>query len=133
MQKGYLLPLSSIAAGAVDAHGGAKPELPAIRVPPSPPVDTRLGFVSIATTSNRRRQPPRFAATAHAWFAAERDGVRVWSEGRGEKKGRWHGRAAEKGEEGERRTGTIEKNSGVLPYPLVQGHYGPIPKYGACR
>ena len=57
MQKGYLLPLSSIAAGAVDAHGGAKPELPAIRVPPSPPVDTRLGFVSIATTSNRRRQP----------------------------------------------------------------------------
>ena len=57
MQKGYLLPLSSITVGAVDAHGGAKPELPAIRVPPSPLVDVRLGFVSIATTSNRRRQP----------------------------------------------------------------------------
>ena len=57
MQKGYLLPLSSIAAGAVDAHGGAKPELPAIRVPPSPPVDARLGFVSVATTSNLLCQP----------------------------------------------------------------------------
>ena len=57
MQKGYLLPLSSITAGVVDVHGGAKPELPAIRVPPSPPVDVRLGFVSVATTSNRRCQP----------------------------------------------------------------------------
>jgi len=57
MQKGYLLLLSSIAAEAVDAHGGAKPELLAIRVPSSPPVDARLGFVSIATTSNCRRQP----------------------------------------------------------------------------
>ena len=57
MQKGYLLPLSPITAGAVDAHGSAKPELPAISVPPSPPVHARLGFVSVATTSNRRRQP----------------------------------------------------------------------------
>ena len=57
MQKRYLLLLSSFTVGAVDAHGGAKPELPAIRVPPSPPVDARLGFVSVATTSNRRRQP----------------------------------------------------------------------------
>jgi len=61
MQIGYLLPLSLIAAAPVEAHGGAKPALPTIRVPPSPPIDARLGFLSVAASPCRGslQSPPR--------------------------------------------------------------------------
>ena len=60
MKIGYLLPLPPIAAAEVDAHGGAKPAPSTIRVPPSLPVDARLGFVSVAATPCRGSlQSPR--------------------------------------------------------------------------
>jgi len=127
MQKGYLLPLSSIAAGAVDAHGGAKFELPAIRVPPSPLVDARLGFVSVATTSNRRRQP-RLDSPLPLTPGSPRKEMELGF-GRRDEGRRMDGGAGVR----QRRTGATEKNGGVLPYPLVQGQYGSIRKYGACR
>ena len=117
MQKGYLLPLSSIAAGAVDVHGGAKFELPAIRVPPSPLVDARLGFVFVATTSNRRHQPrinspppftPGLPQKELGLGFGRRDEGRRMDGGTGVcarcaegdvGNGRWHGCTAKKGKE----------------------------------
>ena len=131
MQKGYLLLLSSIAAEAVDAHGGAKPELPAIRVPPSPPVDTRLGFVSIATTSNRCRQPlldspppftPGSPRKAMGLGFGRRDEGRRMDGGAGVRQ-----RRGKNEEECERRTGAAEKNGGVLLSLILsyRGNTGP--------
>ena len=136
MQKGYLLPLSSITAGAVDAHGGAKPELPAISVPPSPPVHTRLGFVSVATTSNRRRQPcldspppltPGSPRKEMGLGFDRRDEGRRMDSGAGVRQ-----RRGKNEEECERRTGAAEKNGGVL-LSLIHSYRGNMGPYGTCR
>ena len=133
MQKGCLLPLSSITVGAVDAHGGTKPELPAIRVPPSPLVDARLGFVFVATTSNRRHQPrinspppftPGLPQKELGLGFGRRDEGRRMDGGAGMRQ-----RRGKNEEECERRTGAAEKNGGVL-LSLILSYRGNTGPYG---
>jgi len=116
MKIGYLLPLPPIAAAEVDAHGGAKPAPSTIRVPPSLPVDARLGFVSVAATPCRRSlqsppaiTPPPPIAGVRVWFARE------WGTG---------GRTG-----GEMNRGWPER--GVPFTHGKEGQYRPIRKYAA--
>ena len=99
MQIGYLLPLSPIAAAPVEAPGGAKPALPTIRVPPSPPIDARLGFLSVAASPCRGslQSPPRITpppSISRVRVSVVCSGMgngrrRVWGGGGEARRGEW--------------------------------------------
>jgi len=74
-------------------------------------VDARLGFVSVATTSNRRRQS-RLDSPPPLTPGSSRKELGLGF-GRGLKGEEW--------------------TPAALPYPIEQGQYGPIREYAACQ